>query len=256
MPTRCKTPCLLLMLLFGLSACAQLSTPRGADMKDAGLRTSRRLSEYEDDEADYVDEGYFEEQVSSDGGGWEMDEESATHYENVLPRRWRPAYSLDYSEGNFTFPPVSGHRVLHYEDPRTDTRLDMYRELIKSGTYMDIITRRQAADHCAFNDSSYRKLKDIEIVKATANCYVWLEGDYLRKYYFIKVGEVVYTFRLLSPSSEYIFAEADFDYFVNNTLEKYLVHSPRRQSSLPEAGGQQAASAPGYNENLRSFFSP
>jgi hypothetical protein len=156
------------------------------------------------------------------------------YYKSALsPQRWNEIEVLDYSEGLFPFPPLAGYRILDYQNPQHQTQVTLYRELIKGETYMDIISRRQASDHCRVIRSSHRRLNDLEVVESTANSYIWLYGDYMSKYYFLKAGNIVYTFRFLSPSKEYLLYEPDFDLFVRTTVGNYLVYSPRPQLSPP-----------------------
>ncbi len=185
------------------------------------------------------------------------------YYKSVLsPQRWNEVKVLNYSEGQFAFPPLSGYRILDYQNPQQQTQVTLYRELIKGETYMDIISRRQASDHCRVIRSLYRKLDNLEIVEATANRYIWLYGDYLSKYYFLKVGNVVYTFRFLGPPEEYLLYEPDFDLFVKTTVDNYLVYSPRQQ--LSPTSTQYADNKPKgkgksdlfSRERLISFFAP
>ena len=185
------------------------------------------------------------------------------YYKSVLsPQRWNEIEVLNYSEGQFAFPPLAGSRILDYHNPLYRTQVTLYRELIKGGTYMDVISRRQASDHCRVIRSSHGWLDDIEIVESTANRYVWLYGDYLAKYYFLKAGNVVYTFRFLSPPKEYLLYEPDFDLFVKTTVDNYLVYSPRQQlSPTPTQYAGNTAKGKGKSdlfsrERLISFFAP
>ncbi len=207
-----RKACWLISILFLLSACSQALiewpsqgshstlTPRGY------LAASGAYSEY-------------------------GDVRNLRYYKGVLDSgKWREAKTINYSPGYFAFPPLAGHRVLHYDNPKRRTQIVLNRDIIgEDETYMDLISRRQARDHCTFTSSFYRRLKDIDIVEANAKHYVWLYGDYLCKYYFVKAGNVLYTFRLLSPSKQYFLYEPEFDYFVDNTMNEYLIYSPRQQ---------------------------
>lgn len=172
------------------------------------------------------------------------------YYEPILPtKKWKEVEVLNYSPGYFPFPPLCGYKVLHYESYQTQTKVDLFREIIDGDTFLDIISRRQSSDHCHFTRSFYSQVRDVDIVEANAECYVWLYGEYLRKYYFVRVGNIVYTFRLLSPPPQYVLAEPDFDYFFNYTIDKYLIYTPRQQlSPFPT---QFAKSG---NNNKRVYF--
>ena len=182
------------------------------------------------------------------------------YYKNVLsPRRWRPVEILDYSQKRFPFPPLAGYRVLHYENPLNQTRIDLYREVLRKEKFLDLIVRRGGSDHCSFTRSLHSKWADLDLVQIEADCHIWFEGRYRRKYYFVRAGNVVYTFRLLALPEDYLLVEADFDYFVNTTIDNYLLYAPRRQFSpdslyyFANAPGNE----PGFSrEELLSFFAP
>ncbi len=230
--------CLLVALLFLLPACSYLNADFPAPEPHSSFAPLGAYSEY----GSPINLRYYKSALS--------------------PQRWNKIDVLNYSEGQFAFPPLSGYRILDYHNPRHQTQVTLYRELIKGETYMDIISRRQSSDHCRFSRSLYRKLDDLEIVEATASRYIWLYGDYLSKYYFLKAGNVVYTFRFLSPSKEYLLYEPDFDLFVKTTVDNYLVHSPRQQLPLtPNQYANQSPKGEGQpelfsKEQLVSFFVP
>ena len=100
------------------------------------------------------------------------------------------------------------------------------------------------------------------MVQATADCYVWADGDYRHKYYFLKAGNIVYTFRLLSSPDKYFLAEPDFDFFVSTTVDNYLIYSPRQQFSptsilyAASTPKEEGVSALFHEEELVSFFAP
>ena len=185
------------------------------------------------------------------------------YYKRVLsPEKWREEKVLNYSEGYFYYPPLSGYRILHYRNPRTQTQIDLHREIVNGDTFLTVIRRRGATDHCRFTRTLYHQLQDIDIVEVNADHYIWLYGDYLCKYYFVKAGEIIYTFRLLSPAKQYPLDEPEFDYFVKDNIRNYLLYSPRRQPSpvptavaVLKARGKQKL-RPFSKRELLSFFAP
>ncbi|MBI5788576.1 MAG: hypothetical protein HZA78_06965 [Candidatus Schekmanbacteria bacterium] len=187
-----------------------------------------------------------------------------TYYKTVLsPQKWRNIEVLNYQSGFFAFPPLCGHRVMQYEGVRGDMRVELHRELIDGETYNDIVARRRGSDHCKFTRTINYQKDDLDIVEATGDCYIWLYGDYARKYYFVRSGNVVYTFRLLSLPNNYAFVEPDFDFFVNATIDNYLMFSPRQQLSptptkfvQPNQPDNRKKTSFFSKEELVSFFSP
>ncbi len=239
-----KQFCSLLAVLLILSACSQMKSIFPVD-------------------ADFYEDEPFDTTVVGAYSGYGS-QSALRYYKNVLSsKRWKQIEVLNYSDGYFAFPPLCGYRVLHYENERNQTIVDLFREVIDGDNYVDIITRRQTSDHCNFSSTLYRQLQDIDIVEATADCYLWLYGDFVRKYYFLRAGNVVYTFRLLSPPQQYALAEPDFDYFVDTTVDNYLIYSPRQQEppfptnfadeGKPKKKRKQAIFS---RDELVSFFSP
>lgn len=187
-----------------------------------------------------------------------------SYYKNILPaKEWQDMETLDYSRANFTFPPLAGYKMLYYENYWRQSQISLYREVIrrdKGDTFKDIIQRRQASDHCNFTRSFYKKLYDIDMLEAIADCSPW-RREHISKYYFLKAGDIVYTFCLSGFPHDYLLAEPDFDLFVSTTVDNYLVYAPRQQlspMSSQYAIHETEEGQPDWfsKEELVSFFDP
>jgi hypothetical protein len=72
----------------------------------------------------------------------------------------------------------------------------------------------------------------MDLVQIIADCYRWQSGEFKRKYYFLRDGNLVYTFRMLSTPEEYDEMAPEFDHFVNYTIAQYMQY-PAEQDMVP-----------------------
>jgi len=181
-------------------------------------------------------------------------EKEGRYLEEVpLSDKWNKVKVLDYSYGHFTFPPPNGYRVLHYVDYLDNVSLDLFREVItEEDGFLDIIKRRRGADHCELYGENITTLGegDFDLIEVFGNCHVWHRGEFKRKYYFLRVGNLVYTFRLFSGVKEFERNLQEFDNFVDYTIQNYLLY-PTEEEATP-----YQIAYPISREELISFFKP
>jgi len=156
------------------------------------------------------------------------------YFVSPLPmEEWYDQNVLDYSPGFFTFPPPAGYRIMQYSSKPTSVIIDLFRETLDiDTTFARVIKRRQGCDHCQFNDEDYQKKRGMDLVQIIADCYRWQSGEFKRKYYFLRDGNLVYTFRMLSTPEEYDEMAPEFDHFVNYTIAQYMQY-PSEQDMVP-----------------------
>ncbi len=169
-----------------------------------------------------------------------------------LPDNWQQVEILDYKVGHFSFPPPAGYRVLQYVDYVENVSLDLHRELIDDqNDFLDIIKYRRGSDHCSLYGERFTTINGIDVIEVDADCYIWHRGDFKKKYYFIRVGPIVFTFRMLSSEKNFGHNKADFDKFVNYVVNTYLLY-PVEEEITP----YQHYAYPLNKEDFASFFQP
>jgi hypothetical protein len=164
----------------------------------------------------------------------ELPEIRPQYFVSPLPmEEWYDQNVLNYSPGFFTFPPPAGFRIMQYSSRPTTVVIDLFRETLDiDTTFAKVIKRRQGCDHCQFNDEEYQKRRGMDLVQIKADCYRWQSGEFKRKYYFLRDGNLVYTFRMLSAPEEYEEMAPEFDHFVNYTIAQYMQY-PAEQDMVP-----------------------
>jgi len=168
-----------------------------------------------------------------------------------LSKKWTEVKILDYSS-RFTFPPPGGYRVLHYVDYIDNVTLDMYREVIdEEDNFLDIIKRRRDSDHCELYGEKFSNLNGMDLIEVNGDCYIWHRGNFKRKYYFLRVGYLVFTFRLFSGPKDFERNVKEFDKFVNFAINNYLIHPTEEEYMAYEHYAY-----PISREDLISFFKP
>jgi hypothetical protein len=131
--------------------------------------------------------------------------------------------------------------------------LDIHRELIDDKTdLLDIIKYRQGSDHCSLYGEKFTTRNEIDLIEVSGDCYVWHRGDFKRKYYFVRVGPLVFTFRLLSSPNNFDKNLVEFDNFVDYAVNNYLL-SPFEEQV---AASYEHYAYPIKKEELISFFQP
>ncbi len=186
---------------------------------------------------------YFEEQIQRE----------PQHYVSPFAaEEWSDRNVLVYEEGYFTFPPPAGYRIMEYASKPTAVVIDLFRETLNIDTTLaKVIKRRQGCDHCDFNEEEYEERGDMDMVQIDADCYRWYSGKFKRKYYFLRSGDLVYTFRMLSSVDEYENVLPEFDHFVNYTVAQYMQY-PAEQDMQP----YEHYAKDKLDPDLLSFFNP
>ena len=171
-----------------------------------------------------------------------------------LNAQWHDTGILDYRERRFPFPPPAGYKVIQFVNHVNNVSMDIHRELIDiDDSFPDIINRRRKADHCklAIDEKTSEVLpKGVEMLAATGDCYAWHRGEYRYKYYFFRVGYVVFTFRLIGGTREFGNSLTEFDNFVNYAVKDYLIY-PAEEKAVA-----QEYAYPISREELISFLQP
>jgi hypothetical protein len=185
--------------------------------------------------------------------GGETEKAQGRYLTNVpLSEDWSEVRVLNYSPGNFSFPPAAGYKLLQYVDYEKNVALDMYRELIDERyDLLDIIKYRQGSDHCNLYGERFTAINGIDLIEVEGDCHIWHRGDFKRKYYFVRVGPIVFTFRLLSNIENFETNLKEFTDFMDFTLNNYLIQ--------PIEGGStyyQNLAYPLSGSDLISFFQP
>ena len=175
------------------------------------------------------------------------------HFVSPLSEQWKNVEIIDYAE-KFTFPPPAGYSVMQYANYSDNVSLDIYREMIDvDDMFADIINRRRKADHCKLTideEMAQGLPKGMEMLAADGDCYVWHQGEFRHKYYFLRVGYVVFTFCLTSGVKEYDRNLKDFTNFVDYTVKDYLIYPTEERSSVQEYA------YPINRQELISFLEP
>lgn len=175
------------------------------------------------------------------------------YYVSPLPNEeWSEQNALNYSEGFFTFPPPAGYRIMEYSSKPTTVVIDMFRETLNVDTTLaKVIKRRQGCDHCEFNEEEYEERGDMDMVQVEADCYRWYSGKLKRKYYFLRSGDIVYTFRMISALDEFEDVVPEFDHFVNYTVAQYMQYPAEHDMQPYEHYAEDK-----LDSDLLSFFNP
>jgi hypothetical protein len=170
-----------------------------------------------------------------------------------LSDNWNEVELISYSPGHFTFPPPAGYKVLHYVDYVNNLSLDLYRELIndKNG-FLDVIKHRRGSDHCDLYGEKFTTINGVDLIEVNGDCYIWHRGEFKRKYYFVRVGTVVFTFRLFSGVKDFEANQKEFDTFVDYAVNNYLIYPVEEEEITP----YQHYAYPISREELVSFFQP
>ncbi len=176
------------------------------------------------------------------------------HIDTVpLSEDWNDTSALNYTSGHFTFPPPAGYKVLNYVDYVDNISLDLFREVINDkDDFLDIIKYRQGADHCKLHGEKFTSIEGIDLIEVKGDCYIWHKGDFKRKYYFVRVGPIVFTFRLLSGVSEFEENLKEFDAFVDFAINNYLIYPLDSETATL----YEEYAYPMLREDLISFFQP
>jgi hypothetical protein len=182
-----------------------------------------------------------------------IEPDTGKYLKNVpLSDEWNEVAVIDYTPGNFNFPPAAGYKILHYVNYENDVAVDMYRELINDrNDLLDIIKYRQGSDHCDLYGEKFTAVNGIDLIEVEGDCHLWHRGDFKRKYYFVRVGPIVFTFRLFSAPENFDKNLKEFDEFMNFALNNYLIY-PADETVNP----YQQYAYPVSNEELISFFQP
>ena len=130
--------------------------------------------------------------------------------------------------------------------------IDVMRETLDIDTTLTkVIERRKGSDHCQFDEEEYRRSRGMDLVTIEADCYRWQVGELRRKYYFIRDGNLVYTFRMKSSLEEYDELASEFDHFVDYTIAQYMRYSAEQEMVPYEHYTDNETDA-----QLLSFFNP
>jgi len=169
-----------------------------------------------------------------------------------LSDKWTEVKLLDYSYGRFSFPPPAGYRILHYVDYLDKGVVDLHREVInETENLLGIIKQRKGSDHCDLYGENISNIQGMDLIEVKGDCYIWHQGDFKRKYYFLRVGPIVYTFRMFSDLSHYEENQYEFDLAVNYLINNYLLYPVERAEIEYEY-----IAHPISQDELISFFRP